>query len=60
MSKTIFAVLPFLFLLPIAHGQSPLESKPSGVSENLINFVSCRRKFGKVDGHGALGPAQSK
>ena len=54
MSKTIFAVLPFLFLLPFARGQSPTNQSPSDVSENLINFVSWQAEIRKVDGHWEL------
>ena len=62
MSKTIFAVLPFLFLLPIARGQSPTNQSSSDVSENLINFVSWQAEIRKVDGHWELwaGPVKIK
>ena len=62
MSKTIFAVLPFLFLLPFARGQSPPDQNPSGVSENLINFTSWQAEIRKVDGHWELwaGPVKIK
>ena len=62
MSKTNFAVLPFLFLLPIARGQSPTNQSSSDVSENLINFVSWQAEIRKVDGHWELwaGPVKIK
>src|SRR5260370_11779474 len=54
MIKFIFVTMVVPFAASIVHGQSPLDQNPSGVSENLSNFVSWQAEIRKVDGHWEL------
>jgi hypothetical protein len=54
MPKAIFAVLPFLFFLPIIRAQAPVDQDASKVPENLITFNSWDAEIRKVNGHWEL------